>query len=358
MKIAQFIPNLKCGGAESFVVSLSNELSKSPENDVTIVTFYTTEPEYSIEYRLSPNVKLHLIKKRKGIDFLLPFKIARYLSKNKYDVAHFHVQAIIYSIMSAIAYRKCKHVATIHTDAYKEATGLHRLVRKFLFKNKLVKPVTISSESERSFKELYKINGILIHNGVDEYIKKEDIDISKYKTTENTIVLINVGTIYPIKNQVNIAKAVDLLIKEGYDISILFLGKPANIDFYKKLKEYESNRIFLLGNVNYPTDYLAKCDFFILASLYEGLPISLLEAFSVNAIPIVTPVGGCTDIVNEKTGIICINQEVDSIMNAIKEAVSLTNEAKTDIKKQIHTDFQKYTMRGCAQNYMSLFQNK
>ncbi len=358
MKIAQFIPNLKCGGAESFVVSLSNELSKRTENDVTIVTFYTTESEYSIEYRLSPNVKLHLIKKRKGVDFLLPFKITRYLSKNKFNVAHFHVQAIIYSIISAVFFRKCKYVATIHTDAYKEATGLHRFVRNFLFKKKLVKPVTISNDSERSFKELYKMNGTLIHNGVDEYIKKEDIDFNKYKKTEKTTVFINVGTIYPVKNQVNIAKAFDFLLKEGYDISILFLGKPANIDFYKKLKEYESDRIFLLGNVDYPTDYLAKCDFFILASLYEGLPISLLEALSVNTIPIVTSVGGCTDIVNERTGIICNDQNVESIKNAIKEALALTDEDKASIKKQIHIDFQTYTMRRCAQNYMNLFLNE
>ena len=41
-------------------------------------------------------------------------------------------------------------------------------------------------------------------------------------------------------------------------------------------------------------------DAFCLTSVYEGLPISLLEAISCGCVPVCTPVGGITEVVHHE----------------------------------------------------------
>lgn len=62
------------------------------------------------------------------------------------------------------------------------------------------------------------------------------------------------------------------------------------------------------------------CNIFLLPSLFEGLPMSLLESMSYGMVPIVTPVGSMKDVVrNGENGIIVnINPEVE-----IAEAIEM-----------------------------------
>ena len=106
------------------------------------------------------------LEKHNGIDLKLPFEIMRLIKRGKYDIAHFHVQAIIYCFLSCLFIRRTRYFATIHNDAFKEAEGLHRLVRKILFKAGLCRAITISEDSDKSFKKLYRTGASMINNGV------------------------------------------------------------------------------------------------------------------------------------------------------------------------------------------------
>lgn len=43
MKILEVVPNLQAGGAETFVVNLSNTLAQNKDVEVTILTLYPPE---------------------------------------------------------------------------------------------------------------------------------------------------------------------------------------------------------------------------------------------------------------------------------------------------------------------------
>ena len=120
MKILQIIPNLGSGGAERFVVELTNELNNHGEN-CSIATLYdiTQYDEVSISY--VNNIKLFSLGKKQGWDIRQFWEVLQLIRKEKFDVVHAHIGAIKYILLASIFLRKVKFVATIHSEASREA---------------------------------------------------------------------------------------------------------------------------------------------------------------------------------------------------------------------------------------------
>ena len=72
MHILQIIPNLNLGGAERFVVDLSNELYNL-DNKITIITFYEIDKENILLKSINSNIKVKFLSKKKVLisDFFL-----------------------------------------------------------------------------------------------------------------------------------------------------------------------------------------------------------------------------------------------------------------------------------------------
>lgn len=363
MKILEVIPNLHGGGAENFLVSLSNELIKNENTNVTILTLYSQNNKNNeiLKNKLSSNVELLSLNKKIGFDIKCFFSVYRFIKKNKFDIVHFHINAILYCLVTSILYRKCKYFATIHNDAYKEAYGVHRWARKIMFFFNLVNPITISGDSDRSFRELYKCDANIIYNGVAGYSKNEEIDISKFKKDIDTKIFVNVASVQESKNQVAMAKVFNRLVSEGENVALLFVGRitDAHTEYANKLKELLSENVHYIGESCNPRDYMIKSDYFILASHYEGLPITLLESLSVGCIPIVTAVGGNIDVVKDGyNGYIIDDPSEDSIYKTIKKIIKISEVDKENIKAHVFESVSKYNIENCAEKHLALFKSK
>ena len=360
MKILEVIPTLESGGAEVFLVNLSNELVKKNNVEVTILTLYPINKEHFLIKKISSAIKIVSFNKKNGIDVNIVYQIYKYVKKERYDVVHFHVNAISYAVLSVFMYRKCKYCATIHNDAYKEAKGIHRYLRKLMFKRKLMIPISISGESDRTFTELYKKTASLIYNGVPKYIKSSDIDIEPYRVTSKTKVFVNVASIQPSKNQLSMARVFNRLVNEGEDIVLLIIGRTT--DNYKEcaeeLKKESSTNVHLLGEISNPRDYMVKADYFILPSHYEGLPITLLESLSVGCIPVVTAVGGNIDVVKDGyNGYIIPDSSEETIYYTMKRILKANMEEISRIGSEVQKCIGKYTIEHCADMYMKVFES-
>jgi glycosyltransferase involved in cell wall biosynthesis len=91
-------------------------------------------------------------------------------------------------------------------------------------------------------------------------------------------------------------------------------------------------------------ELVAKADFFILPSLWEGLPLSLLEAMYLKKICLVSDVIGNRDAIeNERNGFICHTaveyaQRINQIVQNNYDWQVLTNQAHNDILTLYNTD--------------------
>lgn len=361
MKIFEIIPQLSSGGAERFTIDLCNELSK--KHEVTLVVLHSVEKFGFYADELASNVRLVSMDKRMGFDISLLFRLWRLIKKEKPDVVHTHLNGIIYISLSAAINRRVVYCHTVHNTADKEAGSfVCRGVRRLLFKTKLSIPITISEESHRSFLDFYGIDAPLIDNGrnvpADLALSASVVDeFKKYRRTDKTRVLVCLARMYPVKRHTLLAKVTARLYAEGYDFTVLAIGSTSQIDIVEEVKSLKSENFYILGERKNPLEYLKAADAYALCSSYEGLPISLIEALGVGAVPVCTPVGGIVNLVhNGENGILAAGLEEDDYYNAMKRFLDLDDEALCAMSKKAKESYAPFSMTECAQKYVSLFE--
>ena len=357
MRILEIIPTLGSGGAERFVVDLSNELCEKDNVEVMLLTLYDISESDIFASFLSKRVRLYSLGKKTGLSITAYFRIFRLVRQIHPDIIHSHLDAIIYLLFSILFNsRTIKYYHTIHNDAYKEACGVRRFFRKVLFKWNLCTPVTISKISQDSFKRLYGRNAPLVFNGVSNSSIDEFVPMN-YRLSNHTKILLNIGRVMKQKNHLMLLKVVSRLIAVGEDIVLLHIGRVEESLLFEELKSYINDRIIFLGEMQNVRPYLKYADFFCLTSLYEGLPISLLEAFSVGCIPVCTPVGGCVDVIrNSVTGFLSENLFEDNYYSLLKTVLHMEDEKKRRIQFNLIQEYEeKYSIKVCASQYLALF---
>lgn len=360
MRIVEFIPQLGTGGAERFIIDLCNELVKDNEvyllvsHDLAKFDFYIKE--------ISNNVHVISFNKRKGLDISLFFKVFQTIKKINPDVVHTHLMSIVYVFFCCLFLRKPKYFHTVHNDAVVESDGLIcGLFRRFLFKTGLSQPVTISNESLKSFINFYHINAPVIFNGRDipkELTVSDNVrnEVESYKVTERTKIIVQLAHVGYQKRQDVMARVIDRLSKEGYDVSVLMIGTLDEEKMVSSIKALNNPRIHLIGVRSNPLEYLKIADGFGLCSSYEGLPISLIEAMGTGLVPICTPVGGIVDIIQDgDTGFLSDSIEEGDYYIAMKRFLSLSNKELSDMRMNILNKYEGLTMSECALKYISLF---
>lgn len=355
MKIIEIIPNIQSGGAEKFVVDLTNEFSVQG-HDCTLVTLFELNSKDIFKNFVSKKVNIVSLGKRLGFDLKCLYELYRYIRSERPDVVHAHIGGITYLIIAVLFYRKCKYFATIHNDAKVEAgSGLHKVIRKFLFKNKLVVPITISDESEISFQQYYGTFGVLIPNGCSPY-KPDGIIRDDYRKGVD-FLFVHVASIQPSKNQVALVKVFNKLLGNGIRARLLMIGRNANEEIFNNLKPYFSENIIYLGEQQNPRSYIDICDAFCLSSLWEGMPISIIEAFSVGCPPIVTPVGGCVNMIQDgENGLLAEDSTEEAYYDVLNRFIKLSDIQRMELsQKSIETYNTKYSIEKTASEYLNLF---
>lgn len=361
MKIFEIIPQLSSGGAERFTIDLCNELST--KHEVTLIVLHSVEKFGFYADELASNVRLVSMDKRMGFDMSLLFRLWRLIKKEKPDVVHTHLNGIVYISLSAAINRRVVYCHTVHNTADKESNSfVCRGVRRLLFKTRLSTPITISEESQRSFLDYYGIDAPLIDNGrnvpADLALSASVVDeFKKYRRTDKTRVLVCLARMYPVKRHTLLAKVTARLYAEGYDFTVLAIGSTSQIDIVEEVKALKSDNFYILGERKNPLEYLKAADAYALCSSYEGLPISLIEALGVGAVPVCTPVGGIVNLVHDgENGILAAGLEEDDYYNAMKRFLDLDDEALCAMSKKTKESYAPFSMTECAQKYVSLFE--
>lgn len=358
MKIVEIIPQLSSGGAERFTVDLCNELVNQG-HDVTLITLYRISNNPILGFyatELSKKVKLIECNKNNGFNFSLLIRLYKVINRIKPDVIHTHLRAIPYTILLHLS-SKYRFFHTIHNDAKKEASDLiNRFIRNLLFKSKKCHPITISEESDSSFVKYYgnKTPRTLIKNGSP--LKQTNVlnatEIISAKKNGKTI-LVNVARLEQQKNQKSLIEAV----KDISNIELFIIG-DYNTNYGKGLSSILPLNVHFLGQKNNPRDYIKAADAFILSSVYEGMPITLIECFSVGSFPIVTPVGGIINMVKDrKNGLVCHSPNSNDIHKTIIDFLNINVEERNLIRQQSYKSFQEYSIEISAKKYINLFKH-
>lgn len=366
MKILQIIFSLSSGGAERFVVDLSNELSKT--NDVTLITLKddTVNAEKRNFYKvdLSPRVKYINLGLGDGpMHPSYPWKIYKAIRNVNPDVVHFHLtKTLQYLYLSILLLgRKMTFVETIHNDIYK--TGYTSLFRKFAYhtivRHGMLRWAALSDTNYQQVRKKYpKALSRCIYNGrapMIPTVKYNDVgrEIAEMKRDAATKVILHVARCVPQKNQQLLIRSFNTIRKQGRDAILIIIGAGFDSEYGKRLKALAGNDIFFLGTRTNISDYMLQSDIFALSSNFEGMPITLLEAMLSGTPMVSTPVTGAVDVINGKNGVLSKDFTVDSYVATLNELLNHYDSYKTEAMKE--KDNSPYTIKHCAEQYMEFY---
>ena len=368
MKILELNKSLYPGGAERFIVDLSNELSKIEGNEICVCTYMDERIPRNKFYlsQLCGNVKVKNLPcdGRLFTKIKLIFSIYRLIKTMRPDVVHCHLSSFNFVILPALLNHKPFYVNTLHNLADKNIKpGIDKFIKKIMYRG-LIKPITISPLCYNSFTSYMGFNtSVMIENGCREIKKTSKFydvikEVNSYKYTSKTKVFINVARVHPQKNHLLLVESFNNLIDNGGDAILLIIGSlDIDIELTKKImKCNRTNRIHFLGTKENISDYLFASDAFCLSSSWEGAPISLLEAGFAGCYPLCTPVGGCKDIIiNNEWGMLSNNMSVESFTKMLQNYMIQPYHERNYISTLYKS---KYLMTECAKKYQALFRHE
>jgi glycosyltransferase involved in cell wall biosynthesis len=318
-RILFILPNCAGGGAEKVILQLLQNLDRRKfqlvlvllqntgefiveiPNDVKIIDLKTKRARYSI-------FKLKRIVRRE-----LPDIILSTLTETNIAIC---ILAFFTNIKAKIIIRESNIVSILITSFIKKS------IYKFFIHNADLL-VAQSRDMKYDLIKNFAIRTdkiVLINNpvNVDSIQKKSEEEIDVF--FENKKLLVAVGRLSP-------QKGYDLLINTfskvtDYDYFLVIIGQGSE---EKRLKQMVKdlnieNKVIFAGFQDNPYKWIAKADFLISSSRFEGFPNAVIESLACG-----TPViannykGGINEIINETVGNIIDITDINAFQNCLSK---------------------------------------
>ena len=356
MNILEVIPVLRLAGAEIMCELLSVELKKKG-NIVTVVSLYSEETEIT-ERLLKTGIEVIFLGKRRGIDFLIVKRLKRVIDEKKPDLIHTHLNVLKYVAMALNKETRIPIVHTVHNMADKEITTMDRIVHKYLYRTKKAYPVAISKEIKKTILQCYKLNDnevYLIINGVNI---SQCIPKTKYLCENEKFTYLHVARFASQKNNFEVVKTFKKLYDIEKKIELKLIGngdKKIIREIQKFIKENKlENNIKIMGAKAQVYEDMHNADVFLLPSIYEGMPLTIIEAMGTGLPIIATAVGGVPDVIQDHINGILIECNSKALLEAMKEYL-YDDALREKIGKRALLDSRNYTSEKMANSYLELF---
>lgn len=352
MKIVQIMPEFDFAGAETMCETLTYELRKLG-HEVVVISMY--DYHSPITDRLeSAGVCVRYLHKKPGIDLSMIPKMKKVFKEVHADVIHTHRYCAQYAIPAAIMAGVKYRVHTVHNVAEKELGKPKRKLNKFFFQHCNVKPVALSELVRDSIVREYKIKREdipVILNGSD---LSKCIPKDNYEIKENFKIL-HIGRFMKQKNHAGLLEAFYLFHENHPDTELWLIGdgeKRTEVEEDVRKKGLTENVKFL-GSQSHVYQYLHDADIFALPSLYEGVPITLIEAMGTGLPIVATAVGGVPDMLDAESALL-VPVEVEKIAQAF-EIYYLQGELRRTHGKEAQRRAERFSSVTMAEKYSDLY---
>ena len=282
------------GGIEKYIAETIEIISQA--NDITIDLFTSSLSEENKYSKILKKSCRHFFigsSYNPGEEniIILYKQLNRILKANHYDVIHIH-GFTLHSLAVCAFCAKIHGISKIivHSHSSSGPMSLKHAVARMPLKLSLSFCATdffACSEtagkwmfSKRSAKKLIiQKNGINLNDFKIDYSKRSEYR-QKLGYKECDKVIGHVGRFNDRKNQIFTIKIFDEIIKNDKRFKLLLIGDGELKELIEsKVAEANlSDYVVFTGNVSNTHDYMQAMDLFVLPSLYEGLPLTGVEA--------------------------------------------------------------------------------
>lgn len=182
--------------------------------------------------------------------------------------------------------------------------------------------IVLSNKEKVEIQRVYHTKNVFVLPNCVELPEINDNANVNVNEKNGGVHILYLGRIEPKKGMDYLYEAMKELQKEESLFTLHFAGvEQGGHDYVKRFQKLMGDRFVYEGVVSgkQKTELMKQCQVFVLPSLYEGLPMSLLECMSYGIVPVVTNVGSIGEYVKDgENGLFVQVEDADSISKALR----------------------------------------
>lgn len=258
-------------------------------------------------------------------------RLRQVIAEIKPDIVHTHLWPADFIGATALRGSGILHVAHQHgAGGWWRARGLRPMVRRMLtrrlFRGSGARLIAVSEAVARHVAQPLRRKPqdvTIIHNGVDVEAFAP-VQATQQRRSTRT-VLAAAGRFSSEKGFDRLIEAAAQLVRAGRDVEIHLAGSGSHEARYRDLAQQHgiADHLTLAGPVNDIHSFYAAADIFILPSLSEGLPLTLLEAMATARPVVATRVGGIPEVVTDGVdGLLVPSDDINALAAALDRLIT------------------------------------
>ncbi len=362
IRLMQITHDLAIGGLQQVVVNICRTIDRD-KFDISVLCLRDLGAFVPEVEKLGIKV-IFIPQKENGTDYLSFFKVAKILRDKKIDVIHTHntqpfIDGTIGALISGVK-------TIIHTDHARDFPDKRRyMFAEWLMSKFAYKVVGVSKHTSQNLIKYEKISPgkiTTIMNGIDGSTYNMQIDKDKKKKELGIVKggpIIGLGVrLSEQKGITYLLNAMPEIIKEFPDITLVIAGEG---ELENDLKDEActlgvANNILFAGPRLDMPELIKLFDLYVLPSLWEGLPMVLLEAMAAGCPIVATNVGGNYMVIKNGENGSLIESANSSLLSSEIIKVLKDNELRINyIKNSKDIFYRKFDAKIMTEKYQKLY---
>lgn len=356
MNILFFTRTMKLGGTENVILQLC-EVMKENANKIVVCSSggVNTDKlkEMGIKHYTIPDIeKKNLLVILKVLTTLL-----KILKRERITIVHTHHRMAAFYSRILLFITNFTFINTSHNTFYNK-----KRLTKFAYKKANL--IAVGNKVKENLCDFFGLpdsqitviyNSTIPFNGNITPIEK----LTKYRQ-DGYFLVGNIGRLSEQKGMEFFIKAVPSILRKCKNVKFFIVGDG---ELRNKLKSLISELslhedVFLLGYRNDIQNIMSQLDLIVLSSLWEGLPLTPLEAFSVGKTIVATSVDGTVEIVQDGVNGLLVQPEdaqqiADNVLKLVKQ-----EELRKSMEQSAYVTYcEKFTFLSFERHYVDYYAN-
>ncbi|MBC8162361.1 MAG: glycosyltransferase [Roseiflexaceae bacterium] len=332
LKVLHLCDSLSVGGAERLILSMVERMDRSRFEfhvcSLKVIRNDFLRPDFE---RIG--VPLYSVNAKRFYDIRTFQNVARYIREHNIDIVHTQLTSadIVGRIVGKMTGRPV--ISTLQNEP--QDYNRERFDRRWLeqLTIQLCKPylVAVSHRIREMFIQEWQIPAdsiAMIYNAVpmEQYLQVPEGTPER----EGSVgpIITNIGRLSPQKAQHHLLETARIVLEQRPEVRFMIVGQGRLEGELKAQAQVLgiSNKVTFTGPRKDIPDILAQTDIFVLSSLWEGLPLTAIEAMASARAVVLTDVGGNRELVETSSnGLIVPPGDVSALANAL---LTLVNDAQ------------------------------
>lgn len=311
--ICHLLHSLQVGGAEVLAARLARRLQESFR-----FVFACLDELGTLGQQLqAEGFAVSVLKRRPGVDWSFAWRLAKLLRREQVGLVHAHQYTPFFYGM--IARLLCRRPAVLFTEHGRHYPDYPRRKRILLNRLLLERRDHVLGVGQAVRQALIQNEGFpgervgVIYNGIDlsgigfGSPNRELIRRNVFGVGPDAFVVIQVARLDYLKDHATAIRTLEHVVQRHSNTQLVLVGEGPEKDKISQLVEQRklTTHVRFLGLRTDVGQLLPAADLFLLTSISEGIPLTLIEAMAAELPVVATRVGGVGEVVEEeRTGLL------------------------------------------------------